>query len=128
MAKKLKKTLRFPLEMDNGKKVYSIEELRENFSFARIYYYMSNGRLSVWLRDRHLEVIANEIENICIEDTECLEKVCKILGITPDENTFLGLEDFKKQKDFQWHIQEGAKKYIKIVEELRETLICSTQE
>lgn len=30
------KKIRFPLEMDNGVEVRSVEELRENFSIARV--------------------------------------------------------------------------------------------
>ena len=45
MAKKI----RFPLEMDNGLEVRSMEELRNNFSLGRVLEYIQNGKLVIWL-------------------------------------------------------------------------------
>ena len=59
MAKKF----RFPLEMENGVEVRSIEELKENFSLAKILIYLSNGKLLTWLRDRYIDDIANRYLN-----------------------------------------------------------------
>ena len=54
MAKKI----RFPLEMDNGLEVRSMEELRNNFSLGRVLEYIQNGKLVIWLRDRYENNIA----------------------------------------------------------------------
>lgn len=43
MAKKI----RFPLEMENGVEVRSMEELRDNFSISRVLSYLKNGKLEV---------------------------------------------------------------------------------
>ena len=60
MAKKI----RFPLEMDNGIEVRSIEELRDNFSLARVLAYYKNGKLAIWLRDRYANDLADAIEAV----------------------------------------------------------------
>lgn len=41
MAKKV----RFPLEMEDGVEVRSMEELRDNFSLSRVLEYFNDGRL-----------------------------------------------------------------------------------
>ena len=60
MAKKI----RFPLEMDNGIQVRSMEELRNNFSLGRVLTYVQNDKLEIWLRDRYENNIAADIEGV----------------------------------------------------------------
>lgn len=54
MAKKI----RFPLEMENGIEVRSMEELRNNFALGRVLEYVQNEKLVIWLRDRYENNIA----------------------------------------------------------------------
>lgn len=77
MAKKI----RFPLEMDNGIQVRSIEELKENFSLERVIEYYHNGKLVVWLRDRYCNHEADRIEALDKKDAEFNKKLCEIFGI-----------------------------------------------
>lgn len=49
MAKKI----RFPLEMENDIEVRNLEELKENFSLARVIGYINDGKLVAWLQDRY---------------------------------------------------------------------------
>ena len=48
MAKKI----RFPLEMENGVSVRDLDELKDNFSLARVIGYINDGKLITWLQDR----------------------------------------------------------------------------
>lgn len=83
MAKKIK----FPLEMDQGTKVRSLEELRDYFSLERVLVYMSNGKLVTWLRDRDIDEIADAIEGLDVNDSEIAQKVCKLFDVEYDDIT-----------------------------------------
>ncbi len=49
MAKKI----RFSLEMENGTKIRTLDELRENFSLTKVVEYFDNQKLFHWLEDRY---------------------------------------------------------------------------
>lgn len=77
MAKKIK----FPLEMKDGNKVRTIEELRDNFEPEKAIEYFLNGKLLGWLEDRHYD---NYYEAICKIDTKndnLLQMICEVLEI-----------------------------------------------
>lgn len=88
MAKKI----RFPLKMEQGVEVRSLEELREHFSLARVLVYVSNGKLVTWLRDRYADEIADAIEGLDVKDGELAQKVCEIFDIEYDEHIVIDLE------------------------------------
>lgn len=81
MAKKIK----FPLEMEQGVKVRSLDELKQNFSFSKIKIYLEDGRLVRWLRDRSLDEIADEVEQLKMEDQELPRRICEIFKVPFDE-------------------------------------------
>lgn len=81
MAKKI----RFPLEMDNGLEVRSMEELRNNFSLGRVLEYIQNGKLVIWLRDRYENNIADAIADLDKTDSELPIKVSAIFDVPYDE-------------------------------------------
>ena len=88
MAKKI----RFPLEMEQGVEVRSLEELRDKFSLARMLVYVSNGKLITWLRDRYVDDIADAIEALAIEDIDLAKKVSAIFDVPYDEQTAIDME------------------------------------
>lgn len=90
MAKKI----RFPLEMENGIEVRSMEELRNNFSLGRVLEYVQNEKLVIWLRDRYENNIADAIAELDKMDSELPRKVSEIFDIPYDEKT----EDDLKQE------------------------------
>lgn len=77
MAKKI----RFPLEMDNGIQVRSMEELRNNFSLGRVLTYVQNDKLEIWLRDRYENNIADAIAQLDKMDVELPRKVSEIFDV-----------------------------------------------
>lgn len=83
MAKKI----RFPLEMENGVEVRSMEELRDNFSISRVLSYLKNGKLEVWLRDRFETDIAEKIGQLDLQAEELARNQCEIFDISFDEET-----------------------------------------
>jgi hypothetical protein len=86
------KKIRFPLEMEQGVEVRSLEELRENFSLVKVLVYLSNGKLVTWLKDRYAYDIADAIEGLNTEDDELAKKVCQIFEVEYDEEVAIDLE------------------------------------
>lgn len=93
MAKKI----RFPLEMDNGVEVRSMEELREHFSLAKVLEYFENGKLVTWLRDRYADDIADAVEALEQNEPELARKLSEIFDVPYDENTE---EELKKAEEW----------------------------
>lgn len=81
MAKKI----RFPLEMDHGIQVRTMEELRNHFSLVRVLEYFENGKLLIWLKDRYEMDLANQIEQLQVNEKDLQKKLCNILGVKYNE-------------------------------------------
>lgn len=77
MAKKI----RFPLEMKNGVEVRDIEELKENFSLEQVLFYLSDGKLETWLRDRYLDDMADAVLALNQADADFHKKICGIFEV-----------------------------------------------
>ena len=85
MAKKIK----FPLEMGDGERVRTLDELRDHFDAEKLVGHFASGKLQIWLSDRHYQA---EYEQVAALDVKCgnlLQELCRILRI---ERT---LEDVK---------------------------------
>lgn len=89
MAKKI----RFSLEMENGTEVRELDELKENFSLERILYYIDNGRLFTWLRDRYHDDVAEQIQELDKDNPDYNKKLCEIFEVEYDESA---AEDMEK--------------------------------
>lgn len=96
MAKKI----RFPLEMDNGVEVRSVEELRDNFSLVKVLTYFENGRLIIWLRDRYANDIADALEILDKTEEKLAKKICEIFDVPYDEKAAERAERLKQLKKF----------------------------
>ena len=88
MAKKI----RFSLEMENGTEVRELEELKENFSLERVLYYIDNGRLFPWLRDRYHDDVAEQIQELDRDDPDYNKKLCGIFEVEYDESAVEDME------------------------------------
>jgi hypothetical protein len=93
MARKIK----FPLEMEGKVKVRTLEGLRENFSMGSTLGYISNGKLVTWLRDRYIDNIADEIEELDINDSNLSKKICEILSVKYKESFEADLKRFRER-------------------------------
>ena len=102
MAKKI----RFPLEMDNGVEVRSMEELRNNFSLGRVLEYIQNGKLVTWLRDRYENNIADAIAELDKTDSELPKKVSAIFDVPYDEKTEDDLKQAAERTERIKHLKE----------------------
>lgn len=134
MAKKI----RFPLEMDNGVKVRSMEELRNNFSLGRVLEYIQNGKLVTWLRDRYENNIADAIAELDKTDSELPKKISAIFDVPYDEKIeddlkqaaerIKHLKEFTDEKQFVDEIDKVAfdqdELYDLLDEEVNEIYLC----
>lgn len=79
------KKIKFALEMKDGVKVRTLEELRNNFDLEKAVGYFLDGRLEKWLEDRYYE---KEIESLRqLKSTELdIDSLCNILDVPCDEN------------------------------------------
>ena len=77
MAKKIK----FALEMPDGAKVRTIEDLREHFDLEKILGYYFDGKLLEWLEDRYYEKSAKDIRALDSNAFDFKQKLCSALGV-----------------------------------------------
>lgn len=115
MAKKI----RFPLEMQNGIEVRYLEELKENFSLERILFYLADGKLETWLRDRYEDGIADAISGLDRADNELNRKICEIFEVeyVPEEETDLEkIEERKRKLDLLREYTEDEQ-YVKVIDQ-----------
>ena len=77
MAKKI----RFPLEMENGVSVRDLDELKDNFSLARVIGYINDGKLITWLQDRYENELAKEVKKINVEAEDAAKKICELFDV-----------------------------------------------
>ncbi len=137
MAKKI----RFPLEMDNGVEVRSMEELRNNFSLGRVLEYIQNEKLVTWLRDRYENNIADAIAELDKTDSELPKKVSAVFDVPYDEKSedalkqaaeraerIKLLKEFTDEKQFMDEIDKVAfdqnELYDLLDEEVKEIYLC----
>lgn len=88
MAKKV----RFPLEMEDGAEVRSVEELREHFSLEKVLAYIADGKMVSWLRDRYEDDLAETIEALNSSDPLLSKKVCEIFNVSCETQTEIDVE------------------------------------
>lgn len=87
------KVIRFPLEMEDGIKVRTLEELKENFSIEKVMLNYANGKLLKWLIDRGYDTEAKKIKEIDNMDEKDIPKyICKIFEVKYDYKTNLDIK------------------------------------
>lgn len=116
MAKKT----RFSLEMEQGITVRSIEELRNNFSWVRVWDYVSTGKMIKWLRGRGENDIADAIEQLNLEDVELPKKISEIFGVPYDEVAAVDLEKAKERSRKLNMLKEYTteQKYVDVIDKV----------
>lgn len=116
----MSKKIRFPLEMENGVKVRSVDELKENFSLAQVLMYISNGRMVTWLRDRYADDIADAIEQLDKSDEKFLQKVSELFDVPYDKLTVESMEKAKERSRRLELLKNYTldKQYLKVVDRI----------
>lgn len=100
MAKKVK----FPLRMNNGADVRTIEELRENFDLESVLEYYASGKLVTWLCDRYYDVEAEKVSNLNADSSSFKTQLCEILGVN------IG-DDVSEEVDLEYVKRRNEKKH-----------------
>ena len=77
MAKKI----RFSLEMENGRKIRTLDELRENFSLTKVVEYFDDQKLFHWLEDRYYTEQVEKLKQLNREDADFYRKICHIFEV-----------------------------------------------
>ena len=77
------KTIRFPLEMKDNVKVYTLGELKEHWDVEKIFEHFSSGKLMTWLHDRRYENEAMQAEALLDEkdSAELRQKLSAIFSM-----------------------------------------------
>ena len=60
--------MKFALEMKDGVRVRTLQELRDNFDLNHITEYFLNGKLETWLEDRYYDEELEQIRKLNKED------------------------------------------------------------
>ncbi|MBP9625958.1 MAG: hypothetical protein KBE01_01695 [Synergistaceae bacterium] len=74
------KKRRFPLDI-NGEKIRTLEELQKAFAPSAVMPYYLDGRLVLWLKDRHYDDIAEKIESLDKQDADFHKDFCAVLNV-----------------------------------------------
>lgn len=115
MAKKVK----FPLEMKDGVKVRTIEELRQFFDAEKVLTYFLNGKLASWLLERHYDEYYAQLQKLDNTDANCLQEICRILEIENigyDDNVDIEEIENKNKKIMQIMQYTDDKAILKNIE------------
>ena len=94
----MSKKVRFPLEMEDGVEVRSLEELKNNFSLSRVLGYVDDGRLVTWLQDRYENTIADAIASIDASEDDVAKRICEIFDVVYDENAKKEIDRAEERK------------------------------
>lgn len=116
MAKKA----RFPLEMEDGIEVRSLEELKENFSLDRVLFYLLDGKLETWLRDRYEDGLADAVSVLDREDREIKRKLCDIFEMEyvseEEEDPEKATERKRRQELLKEYTKDGH--YVDVIDQI----------
>lgn len=92
------KMIKFPLDMGEGKRVRTIEELREAFNAEKLIGYFASGKLQTWLLDRHYRTEYEQIMKLEIDNENILQELCAVFQIEQDLANIEVTEVLKKEQ------------------------------
>lgn len=94
MAKKIK----FALEMKDGMKVRTLEELQEHFDLKTVIGYFLDGKLQKWLEDRYYDEKVEALRQLDSKNPN-ITAICKILEIPYAETVELDIDSIQEQNE-----------------------------
>ncbi|MCD7824780.1 MAG: hypothetical protein LUH14_02255 [Clostridiaceae bacterium] len=80
----------------NGADITSLKDLRENVNTDEMLNYFISKDLQLWLTQHYYDNEAAAIEKLSIDTPNCLQKICKILGIAYSSAQKLSQEEMAK--------------------------------
>ena len=90
-----KRNIKYPLIMNDGIKVRTLEDLQMNFNLERTLAYFENGKLVQWLYDRYEDDIADQVMALDKESSDVIIRLCKILGVKIAENINVSMDNIR---------------------------------
>ena len=101
------KKIKFPLEMKDGYKVRTMEELRTHSDPESIIEYFLNGKLKNWLKDRYYQEEVNAIDELEISNDNLIERIYSILHLKKEINdNVTEVEKIIRQQDIKSKIKQ----------------------
>lgn len=101
------KKIKFPLEMKDGYKVRTMEELRTHSDPESIIEYFLNGKLKNWLKDRYYQEEVNAIDELEISNDNLIERIYSILHLKKEINdNVTEVEKIIRQQDIRSKIKQ----------------------
>ena len=101
------KIIRFPLKMNNGAEVRSLEELKENFDLESVLGYFADGRLKTWLADRYYDEKAEAVAALSADMPDLNAMLCEILEVEyHPEETVADLGEIQRRNEKLRILQE----------------------
>ena len=73
--------IKFALEMKDGVKVRTLEELQTHFDLEKALLYFFDGKLEKWLEDRYYDQEVQALVALNRKDADFQEQFCQILGV-----------------------------------------------
>ena len=94
MAKKIKKII-LPLEMANGVKARTLEELKNSWDLESVISYYFNGRLLSWLKARRYVELAEQVAALqsVLDKKELPKHLCDIFTMPFEEEKTIDVEE-----------------------------------
>lgn len=94
----MRRIIKFPLIMDNGKEVRTIEELRENFCLKKVTEYFLEGKLKNWVQQRNYIEELSQLEKLeCCDNRQGIPlELCKIFDV--DHSVEFNISELARKK------------------------------
>ena len=115
------KIIQFPLEMADGAKVRTLEELQEHYDIASVIKYYKDGRLLRWLKANYEDEIAENLQ-------ELLKKVFSVLGLPEPSDEDLKNVDLRNISDTENSAATEEEKLKARIKELETEVKKNTEE
>lgn len=89
--------IKFPLIMNGGKKVRTIDELRDNFELENMLNYYIDGTLSRWLKCQNYNAELTNLSKLNIESESFIKELYYSLGIIYKQDIKIDIKKFKEK-------------------------------
>lgn len=91
--------IKFPLEMKDGFKVRTLEELKQHFDLENVLVYLLNGKLLRWLELRYYDDEVMAIKLLNISDPQLYQKLCDIFDVNLPQKIDINIEDVSRKQN-----------------------------